>query len=141
MNISQELDILSCDLLESALDALAEGMEFSVLISMEDEAGEKEIRCIDDDTLIACLDEAHDYITSLANTSDKDVLSLVRYAICYPGTVETEENPIADALILEFGEKGMDVAYSAYSLVAGVGQGELFSWTDPLPAGEVELLV
>ena len=46
----------------------------------------------------------------------------------------------ADALLLEFGERGWR-SYSAYSLVSGVGTGDGFTWTDPAPAGEVSSLL
>lgn len=63
------------------------------------------------------------------------------YAIAYAGAIADEEGGFVDALILEFGEKGSDVAYSAYSLVEGVGAGDDFRYTDPAPAGEMPCLL
>ena len=58
----------------------------------------------------------------------------------YEGAVELGDEGFADALLLEFGERGYH-SYSAYSLVDGKGSGDGFSWTDPAPAGEVDPLL
>lgn len=63
------------------------------------------------------------------------------YAIAYAGAIADEDGGFVDALILEFGEKGSDVAYSAYSLVEGVGKGDDFRYSDPAPAGEMPCLL
>ena len=63
-----------------------------------------------------------------------------RYAITYEGAVADETGAYADALLLEFGERGYR-SYSAYSLVDGRGTGDGFTWTDPAPAGEMPPLL
>jgi hypothetical protein len=64
----------------------------------------------------------------------------VRYALVYEGAVQLEDGTFADALLLEFGERGRP-SFSAYSLFEGRGAGDGFRWTDPAPAGEEEPLL
>ena len=137
--ISEELDGMSCDLIETALDALACGMDISVLVSLENQEGQRLTQVFNDDSIVACLDGAKEYIAS--DQALVEGLSVVRYALTYLGSVEVEPELFEDALILEYGEKGAEAAYSAYSLVSGIGEGENFLWTDPAPAGLCQLLV
>jgi hypothetical protein len=51
-----------------------------------------------------------------------------------------DDGTYADALLVEFGEKGRP-SFSAYSLFEGKGMGDDFGWTDPAPAGEVDQLL
>lgn len=141
--VSEELDALSCDLLGSALDALAAGVEICVITSVEDVAGTRVTNSFSEDGIEACLDEAHNYIAAL--TSEKAVRpdklgSPVRYAMVYEGAVDLGNDGYKDALILEFAEKGQR-AFSAYVLWQGFGAGEAFQWCDPEPAGEVDSLL
>ena len=136
-NISEQLDELSCDLMGAALDALADGMDISVLLSYENENGERLTETFNDDSMIACLDAAHDYLKNSKSKKDKPV----RYAICYLGSIAEVEDEYEPALITEFGEKGAQCAYSAYSYVQGIGEGEAFMWSEPAAAGELELLI
>ncbi len=138
--ISEELDMLSCDLMGDAFDALADGMEFSVLVSYEDQNNSRELKAFSDDGFLACLEGARDYIKSLANLKD-DSLKPVRYALVYLASVANEEGSYEDAVILEYGEKGQTTGFSAYSLIDNIGEGESFMWSEPAAAGETELLV
>lgn len=131
--ISQELDTLSCDLIETAFDALADGIDISVLVSVQDSAGTVTTHTFKDDAIDVCLNEARAYIVSKKNT-------IVRYCLVYVCGVALEE-AFLDALVIEYGERGMSVAYSGYSLIQNVGQGELFMWCDLEPAGELDLLI
>ncbi len=138
--ISEELDILSCDLMGDAFDALADGMDFSVLVSYEDQNNNRELKAFSDDGFLACLEGARDYIKSLAKDA-KELQKPIRYAIVYPASVANEEGIYEDAVILEYGEKGQTTGFSAYSLIDNIGEGERFMWSEPAAAGETELLV
>ena len=134
-NISPELDALSCDLLESALDSLAAGEPVLALVACEDAAGERDLRSFEDDLPAACITAARDYVRAAGKTG------ACRYALVYDGDVEGEDGAFLPALIFEFGEKGDHKAWSGFVLYEGFGTGEDFAWADPQPAGECELLV
>ncbi|WP_028263584.1 hypothetical protein [Atopobium fossor] len=143
VEVSEELDALSCELLGSALDALAAGVEVPVIVSVEDAAGTRVTNSFSEDGIETCINEAHSYIASLVagKTGRPDNLGVpVRYAIVYEGAVDLENNGYEDALILEFAEKDQQ-AFSAYVLWQGFGAGEAFQWCDPEPAGEVDSLL
>lgn len=130
--VSPQTDELASALMGDALDLLAAGEDFEVLLVIEDENGEVTSYEFQDDGPEACLEGAHERVTSLPHA--------VRYAIAYEGAVEDDSGSYADALLLEFGERGYH-SYSAYSLVDGKGAGDGFTWTDPAPAGEVPPLL
>ena len=115
--VSPELDRMSCDMMGEFLDALA---------------GDE-----------ACLNAADDFVVSAGrNGSPEDgVGPAVRYAILYLGCIQEMDGAYNDAMITVFGEKGSASAYSAFTLVKGMGQGENFMWSDPEPAGEEQLLL
>lgn len=141
--VSEALDELSCDLMGSALDRLAEGVDVNVLLVVGDDHDNACDFEFSDDGAEACLVGARNKVRSLARTKGDASCGLGApryYALCYEGAVETDNGVYADALIMEFGEKGCP-AYSAYSLFEGRGEGEDFRWTDPAPAGEVEPLL
>ncbi len=138
--ISEELDVLSCDLMGDAFDALADGMDFSVLVSYEDQNSNRELKSFSDDGFLACLEGARDYIKSLSECKD-DTKRPIRYALVYPASVANEDGIYEDAVILEYGEKGQTTGFSAYSLIDNIGEGERFMWSEPAAAGETELLV
>ena len=131
--VSPELDTLSCDLIETALDALADGSELGVIAAYENASGTRNSQVFDEDSPDACIDAAHSYIRSR-----KDA---VRYGIVYDGAVARKNGAFEDAVILEFGEKGHDCAFSAYVLYRSAGNPDRFSWADPEPAGELKLLI
>jgi hypothetical protein len=130
--ISSELDALSCDLLGQALDALAAGVEVPVLVSVDAGQG-AEVSSFSDDSLELCLEAARSFV--------RDRSDVICYAIVYDGDVALEGEAYQAALILEFGEKGAETAYSGYVLYDGFGAQDDFAWADPEPAGTCELLV
>ena len=141
--ISPELDELSCDLMGEALDRLAEGEDLHVLLVVGDDEGNAVSFEFADDGEEACLVGARDKVRSLARRKGDASVGIGApryYAICYEGAVADSDGTYADALLMEFGEKGRQ-AYSAYSLFEGRGLGEEFAWSDPAPAGEVDPLL
>ena len=131
-SVSRELDELSSTLMGDALDLLAEGMDMGVLVAMQNERGEVTSFELTDDGPMALLEGAH---SKVRHSHDA-----VRYAIAYEGAIGMDDGSFADALILEFGERGYP-SFSAYSLFEGRGEGDDFRWTDPAPAGEEEALL
>ena len=130
--VSPETDELASTLMGAALDLLAAGEPFEVLLAVQDGAGAVSSLEFEDDGPEACLDGARERVRASEGA--------VRYAIAYEGAVEVEDGGYSDAVLLEFGERGYR-AYSAYSLVDGKGAGDRFTWTDPAPAGEMEPLL
>ena len=143
--MSAELDVLGSTLMGEALDALAAGESFGVLLAIQDAGGVVSSFEFSDDGAEACLKGAYDKVRALGkggSTTRKgdDFAEPVRYAIAYEGAVADKSGTFRDALMLEFGERGYR-SYSAYSLLSGKGEGSGFAWTDPAPAGEVEPLL
>jgi len=132
MGISAELDELSSTLMGDALDMLAEGTNMGVLAVIQDASGEVLSYEFTDDGPAALLDGARACIRKSRHG--------IRYALTYVGAIEMDDGTFAEALILEFGERGKP-SFSAYSLYEGVGTGDDFRWTDPAPAGEEEPLL
>lgn len=141
--VSPETDELGSALMGDALDLLAAGEPVEVLLVVQDEKGTVASYEFADDGPEACLEGARDRVRELAvchGSANEGLADPVRYAIVYEGAVEMEADTYADALLLEFGERGY-ASYSAYSLVEGKGEGDGFTWTDPAPAGEMEPLL
>lgn len=130
--VSPRTDELASTLMGDAFDLLAAGEELDVLLVVEDEAGAISSYEFVDDGPEACLEGARSQVARVPGA--------VRYAIAYEGAVATDDGSFADALLLEFGERGYR-AYSAYSLIDGKGTGDGFTWTDPAPAGEMDALL
>ena len=130
--VSPETDELASSLMGAALDLLAAGEAFEVLLAVQDGSGAVSSYEFEDDGPEACLEGARGRVSELDGA--------VRYAIAYEGAVAADDGSYADALLLEFGERGYR-AYSAYSLIDGKGTGDGFTWTDPAPAGELEPLL
>ena len=130
--VSPQLDELSSTLMGDALDLLAEGRSVNVLLVLQDANGNITSLELADDGPEALLNGARDRVRRARDA--------VRYALTYEAAVEMEDGTYAEALILEFGEKGRP-SFSAYSLFEGRGEGEGFRWTDPAPAGEEEPLL
>lgn len=141
--VSPELDAMACDMMDAFLDSLAEGDNPGVVACAEDAAGNRSAVAFSEDGDEACLDAADEYIRTLGESgSAEDGLDrAVRYAIIYLGCIQNEYGSYVDAMITVFGEKGSESAYSAFTLVKGIGQGENFMWSDPEPAGEEPLLI
>ncbi|MBO7675543.1 MAG: hypothetical protein J6S63_11130 [Atopobiaceae bacterium] len=130
--VSAELDELSSTLMGDALDMLAEDGAMGVLVVLQDAAGEVSSYEFADDGPAALLDEARSCVRRSRHG--------VRYALTYVGAIEMDDGTYAEALLMEFGERGKP-SYSAYSLFEGAGTGDDFRWTDPAPAGEEEPLL
>lgn len=130
--VSPELDELSVEVLSSAFDLLAEGEEVGVILGIGYRHGDVEALRLTDDGPDALLEGARSQVTHARGA--------VRYAIAYEGAIELEDGSFADAVLLEFGEKGQR-SFSAYSLFEGRGAGNGFRFTDPAPAGEEEPLL
>lgn len=130
--VSPETDELASTLVGDALDLLAAGDPFCVLLAVQSSSGEVTSYEFEDDGTEVCLEAARAKVPQVPDA--------LRYAIAYEGAVEAGEDGFADALLLEFGERGWR-SYSAYSLVDGKGAGDGFTWTDPAPAGEVPPLL
>ena len=130
--VSKQLDELSSTLMGDALDLLAEGSPVNVLLVTQDGQGKVASYEFADDGPEALLEGARDRVRKSRGA--------VRYAIAYEGAIEMEDGSYADALLLEFGERGKP-SFSAYSLFEGRGAGDDFRWTDPAPAGEEEPLL
>lgn len=141
--VSPELDRMSCDMMGEFLDALAEGDMPGVVACVEDAGGNRAAVAFSEDGDEACLNAADDFVVSAGrNGSPEDgVGPAVRYAILYLGCIQEMDGAYNDAMITVFGEKGSVSAYSAFTLVKGMGQGENFMWSDPEPAGEEQLLL
>ena len=141
--MTAELDELSSTLMGDALDLLADGVEMGVLLVAQDASGAVASYEFGDDSAEASLDAARAHVGKLARSSgdpDAGISVPVRYALAYDGAVDQGDGSFADALILEFGERGYR-SYSAFSLYEGRGAGESFAWTDAAPAGEVAPLL
>ena len=142
--VSPQTDALASELMGDALDLTAAGEPVDVLLVVEDAAGTVASYVFSDDGAEACLEGARAHVKRLADAHGDTKSQLgdpVRYALTYEAAVDADEDgSFADALLLEFGEKGWR-AYSAYSLVDGKGSGDGFSWTEPAAAGEMEPLL
>ena len=141
--VSQETDELSSALLGEALDAAASGEERGVLVVVEDADGNDASFELADDGPEALLFAARERVIELGRLKGDRTLGIgepVRYALVYDAAVADESGAYQDAIILEFGERGWR-SYSAYCYVEGRGEGDLFQWTAPAPAGEVDPLL
>ena len=141
--VSEQCDALGSELMGEALDKLAAGDALSVVASAIDAAGERVTCEFDDDSAEVCLEAAHDWVKRGARAQDgsKVIGKPVCYAIAYQGAVADEGENYQEALILEFGDRGAECGYSAYSLIDGIGAGKRFRYTDPAPAGELPCLL
>lgn len=141
-SVSPELDAMACDMMGAFLDSLADGDDPGVVACAEDESGARCAVAFSDDGDEACLEAADDFIRSVAKdgSAEDDMAAACRYVIIYLGCVQNEYGAYVDAMITTFGERGSESAYSAFTLIKGIGQGESFMWSDPEPAGEEPLL-
>ena len=131
-HVSPELDELSVEVLSSAFDLLAEGEEVGVILGIGHKNGDVEALRLTDDGPDALIEGARHQVRHARGAE--------RYAIAYEGAIELEDGSYADAVLLEFGERGHR-SFSAYSLFEGRGEGEDFRFSDPAPAGEEEPLL
>lgn len=135
-SVSAQLDGMVCDLLGTYLDALAEGEDPGVVLCVEDAEGMRYEVAFTDDGEEQCLGAASAFVQEHAGGYAEEGLSAIeRYAIACTGAVDVD-GAYRDAILATFFERGMKVAYSAFVLFQGVGEGENFMWSDPEPAGE-----
>lgn len=141
--VSAQTDELGSTLMGEALDRLAAGEDFSVVATATDSQGQRMTCEFDDDSAEQCLEAARTWVRNGARGEDnaRVIGKPACYAIAYLGAVADEDDVFRDALILEFGERGAECGYSAFSLVEGVGSGKRFRYTDPAPAGELSCLL
>ena len=141
--VSAQADELGSTLMGEALDRLAAGEDFSVVATAADSQGQRMTCEFDDDSAEQCLEAARTWVRNGARGEDnaRVIGKPACYAIAYLGAVADEDDVFRDALILEFGERGAECGYSAFSLVEGIGSGKRFRYTDPAPAGELSCLL
>lgn len=133
--ISQLLDSLTCELIGLCLDTLADGGQLWPTVAYAAKGGGLSFLTFDDDAQEKCLQEAHRAVKQLGREAEA-------YAIAYDGFVQLGKGPAtSDALLVEFGERGMRCAYSAYVCYRKGATPEEFEATEPMPAGEEKLLL
>ena len=139
--VSQALDDMTCELIGSYLDELADGGYPGIVLCCEDAYGNRYEVAFTDDDDEACLFEARRFVERNASGIPSDHVGPIdRYAIAYTGGVEVD-GVFEDALLVSFYERALTTGYSAYVLYRGVGAGDDFMWTDPEPAGEEPPLI
>lgn len=139
--VSPELDALSCNLMGQVFDLLADGKEVPVLLAVQDSQGHMVSYQFSDDGIEACIEGAHTCVQNLKRSKGDKRAGIgvpQRYALVCEGAVADDKGAYQDAILLEFGEVGYHT-YSAYSLYKG--RGDVFQWTDPAPAGELDDLL
>lgn len=128
--ISAELDQLACELIGAGIEMLEAGEPVEALVATD---AEPDAASFEGDTPDGCYRAACDHVRSLGR-------ACTRYALLYAGVVQEDEaDPGQDALFVEFGERGMECAWSGYLLYRRTRRGRI-EVTDPLPAGEEALL-
>lgn len=128
--ISKELDDLSIALIQTAIDMLDAHDEVPVMLAVD---CDEELMTFEDDTPDGCYRAAREQVREYGP-------ACTRYALLTQGFVqEDESDPGHQALLFEFGERDMDCAWSGYMLYQRAEDGTI-EVTDPLPAGEEELL-
>lgn len=128
--ISPELDQLSIALITTAIDMLDAHDDVPVMLAVD---CDDELLTFEDDTPDGCYRAAREQVREYG----KDC---TRYALLTQGFVQEDETDAGHpALLFEFGERGMDNAWSGYMLYQRADNGAI-EVTDPLPAGEEDLL-
>lgn len=129
--ISPELDQLSVALIQTAIDMLDSHDDVPVMLAVD---CDDELLTFEDDTPDGCYRAAREQVKDYGKDCN-------RYVLLTQGFVQTEEDdPGQPALLFEFGERGMDNAWSGYMLYRRT-EGDEVEVTDPFPAGEEELLL
>lgn len=128
--ISSELDQLSVALIQTAIDMLDVRDDVPVMLAVD---CDDELLTFEDDTPDGCYRAAREQVREYGKDCS-------RYALLTQGYVQEDEaDSGSPALLFEFGERGMDCAWSGYMLYQRDEDGNI-EVTDPLPAGEEELL-
>ncbi len=129
-DISQELDSLCVSLIQVAYDLMESGEELPVMLATD---CEDDATLFEGDTADGCYRAACEHVGKLGS-------SCSLYVILYDGIVQEDESDSGSAaLLFEFAERGMENAWSGYVLYRRAQDGTI-EMTDPLPAGEEELL-
>lgn len=129
--ISPELDQLSIALIQTAMDMLDAHDEVPVMLAVD---CDEELLTFEDDTPDGCYRAAREQVREYG----KDC---TRYVLLTQGFVQEDEADSGHpALLFEFGERGMDCAWSGFMLYHRDEHGAI-EVTDPMPAGEEELLL
>lgn len=143
--ITDELDGLTCALIDYALECLACSGELPVSLAAADKAGRSTLLSFDDEDFEESIEEARSQVRrSAAGKGGLDGLSgpCVRYAIAYDGAIdEGRDEGYVPALIVEYGEQGLSQGYSAYLTYENPADEQNFVCSQVAPAGVVELLV
>ncbi|MGN0035222.1 MAG: hypothetical protein ACI364_05800 [Coriobacteriales bacterium] len=128
--ISPELDNLTCELIGVCLDALAEDGQTPPTIACLSTEGEASWRTFSEDGPDAALAAAR-------RTIRRERSDIRAYAVAYDGFIrqDARSQPV-DALLVEFAERGMPTAYSAYVAYRKGDTPDQFTVSDPLAAGE-----
>lgn len=128
--ISPELDQLSVALIQTAIDMLDAHDDVPVMLAVD---CDDELLTFEDDTPDGCYRAAREQVREYGKDCS-------RYVLLTQGFVQEDEVDSGHpALLFEFGERGSDCAWSGYMLYQRDGDGHI-EVTDPLPAGEEELL-
>lgn len=128
--ISPELDQLSIALIQTAMDMLDAHDDVPVMLAVD---CDDELLTFEDDSPDGCYRAAREQVRDYGK-------QCTRYALLTQGFVQEDEtDPGQPALLFEFGERGMDNAWSGFMLYQRDEDGHI-EVTDPLPAGEEELL-
>lgn len=136
--ISEELDGLSVALIQTAIDMLDAGDAVPVMLAVDTDAGAssapRALLTFEDDSPDGCYRAAREHVATLGD-------SCTRYVLLYDGIVQEDEaDPGQPALLFEFGERGMENAWSGYVLYRPADDGTGYEVSDPFPAGAEDLL-
>ncbi len=127
--ISEELDALACALIGYAIEAL-EKDELCPTVALD---CEQEFVSFSNDTPDNCYRQACEYVHDAGAAAN-------RYALVADGFIQEDEAAEAQpAILVEFGERGMDNAWSGHLFYQRAG-GEILV-TDPYPSGAEPLLL
>ena len=128
--ISDDLDKLSIALIQTAMDMLDAHDDVPVMLAVD---CERELLTFEDDAVDGCYRAAREQVREFGAKCTK-------YVLLYEGFVQEDETDSGHpALLFEFAERGMECAWSGYMLYQRDPEGHV-EVTDPLPAGEEELL-
>lgn len=133
--ISPLLDDMTCELIGLCLDEIADGGSPAPTIAFACSDEDITFFSFDDDGPEAALEAARGAIRERAD-------EIVAYAIAYDGFVNTGGDGLTqDALLVEFGERGLPTAYSAYVAYRRGRTPDDLVVSEPLAAGEEPLLL
>lgn len=130
--ISEELDSLTCDAMNLALDNLAEGEGLWPTLFLLHEDGGREYFIFTDDNSDNCLEDARNSVKTLGKDSRC-------YALLYDSFFE-ENSMAGNAFVAEFGERGATSAFTVVMAYGNPGAGEDFWYDEPMAGDRIGLL-